>query len=188
MSRGKLLLYSVPLVLFLLLGYFFARALHSDPSLLPSTRVDHQVPAFNLNTLAEPEQQITEQMIKGPLLLNVWATWCPSCQLEHPMLIQLAENGIRIIGLNYKDERMAAQKYLDIHGNPFEFNIYDTKGDLGLDLGVYGAPETFLIDSDGVIRYRHVGVISPEVWRETLWPKWQAMGGTHSPVPDVEKS
>lgn len=176
MSRGKLL-FSIPLIAFMVLGFFFLKALNSDPSLLPSTRIDQKVPAFTLPGLEDASRVLTEQQVKGPLLLNVWATWCPSCQVEHPVLLELAKNGIPIVGLNYKDVRQAAMKYLEIHGNPFKYNIYDERGDLGLDLGVYGAPETYLIDAEGVIRYRHVGVISPQNWRELLWPKWQEMGG-----------
>jgi len=175
--KMKWLLFSLPLAGFLVLGYFFLQALHDDPSLLPSTRIDHKVPEFSLPTLQDADKQVTRQQIKGPLLLNVWATWCPSCRIEHPVLEELAKNGIPIVGLNYKDEREAALRYLENHGNPYQYNIYDAAGDLGLDLGVYGAPETFLIDAEGVIRYRHVGVISPDNWREVLWPKWQAMGG-----------
>ena len=175
---GKRVLYLIPFIVVMVLGYFFASALNHDPSLLPSTRVDQKVPEFNLPTL-KGDKNVSQMQVKGPLLLNVWATWCPSCQLEHPVLNELAKGGITIVGLNYKDEREAALKYLEIHGNPFTFNVYDHKGDLGLDLGVYGAPETYLIDAEGVIRYRHVGVITPQNWRELLWPKWQAMGGTH---------
>ena len=93
------------------------------------------------------------------------------------MLNELAKNGIRIVGLNYKDVREAALKYLEYNGNPYQYSIYDEAGDLGLDLGVYGAPETYLVDAEGVIRYRHVGVVTPDNWRELLWPKWQEMGG-----------
>ncbi|MEE2731347.1 MAG: DsbE family thiol:disulfide interchange protein [Pseudomonadota bacterium] len=177
MSRTKWLVFSLPLVAFLVMGYFFLRALDSDPSLLPSTRVDQKVPPFSLPELADPQQMLSEQTLRGPLLLNVWATWCPSCKVEHPVLNELAKNGIRIVGLNYKDVRAAAIQYLEFNGNPYQQNIYDEAGDLGLDLGVYGAPETFLIDAQGVIRYRHVGVVTPDNWRELLWPKWQEMGG-----------
>ncbi|HAG93001.1 MAG: DsbE family thiol:disulfide interchange protein [Pseudomonadales bacterium] len=177
MSKAKLILYSLPLLAFLVLGYFFLKALNSDPSLLPSTRIDQKIPAFTLPALANAQRMLSEQDVKGPLLLNVWATWCPSCKVEHPVLNELAKNGIRIVGLNYKDVREAALKYLEYNGNPYQYSIYDEAGDLGLDLGVYGAPETYLVDAEGVIRYRHVGVVTPDNWRELLWPKWQEMGG-----------
>jgi cytochrome c biogenesis protein CcmG/thiol:disulfide interchange protein DsbE len=181
-----MLLFFVPLLAFLVMGFFFLKALNSDPSLLPSTRLNQALPVFTLSTLADESRMVTQQDVKGPLLLNVWATWCPSCQLEHPLLNELAKNGIRIVGLNYKDTRMPALQYLQIHGNPFAFNIYDDAGDLGLDMGVYGAPETYLIDAEGIIRFRHVGVITPQLWREALWPKWQAMGGTYNASKLVE--
>lgn len=179
MSLNKWLLFSLPLIGFALLVYFFGRAIGSDPSILPSTRIDQPLPAFQLPTLEDPSRTVTASEIKGPLLLNVWATWCPSCIVEHPVLVALSREGIRMVGLNYKDEPQAARQYLAIHGNPFELNIADVKGDFGLDLGVYGAPESYLIDAAGKIRYRHVGVITEDVWRTLLWPKWQEMGGTH---------
>lgn len=177
MMKSKWFWFFLPLVGFVVLAYFFLQALDSDPSLLPSTRIDQRVPEFELPQLEDATKTISQLQIKGPLLLNVWATWCPSCKLEHPVLLELSRNGIPIIGLNYKDVRAAAMKYLEINDNPFQVNIYDEAGDLGLDLGVYGAPETFLIDAEGVIRYRHVGVITPDNWRDLLWPKWQEMGG-----------
>ncbi len=177
MKSLKWLLFGLPLLGFIAMAFLFFNALGSDPSLLPSARLDQKIPAFELETLAQPGAMVSTATVKGPLLLNVWATWCPSCQLEHPMLLELAKAGIPIVGLNYKDERAAALKYLELHGNPFQYNIFDQKGSLGLDLGVYGAPETYLVDAEGVIRYRHVGVVDPKVWTQVLWPRWQAMGG-----------
>lgn len=178
MSLRKWLLFSLPLIGFAVMVYFFGRAIGTDPTILPSTRIDKPLPAFQLPTLEDPAQIVSASDIKGPLLLNVWATWCPSCIVEHPVLVELSKAGIRMVGLNYKDEPQAARKYLELHGNPFELNIADVKGDFGLDLGVYGAPESYLIDAQGNIRYRHVGVITLDNWRTLLWPKWQEMGGT----------
>jgi cytochrome c biogenesis protein CcmG/thiol:disulfide interchange protein DsbE len=109
------------------------------------------------------------------MLLNVWATWCPTCYGEHTYLKQLAGQGIYIVGMNYKDERAKAINWLAELGNPYQINLYDPDGMLGLDLGVYGAPETFFIDSQGIIRYRHVGDVNPEVWASTLKPIFDAM-------------
>ena len=100
------------------------------------------------------------------ILLNVWATWCPSCRAEHGYLVDLASQGVAIVGLNYKDERPAALSWLGRLGDPYVFNIFDPKGELGFDLGVYGAPETFLIDSMGLIKVRHVGALTEEVWEK----------------------
>ncbi len=178
MSLGRRMLFVIPLLIALLVMVgLFVPALNNDPTLLPSTRVDQQVPNFSLSTLQQAEKIINQGDLQGPLLLNVWATWCPSCRIEHPILNELAQNGIKIIGLNYKDEREAALKYLQLNGNPYQYNLYDEKGYFGLDLGVYGAPETFLIDAHGIIKHRHVGVVSRDVWQEQLWPIWQSMGG-----------
>ena len=108
-------------------------------------------------------------------LLNVWATWCPACRAEHDYLQQLADSGVAIVGLNYKDEREAALKWLQQLGNPYEFNIYDPKGTLGFDLGVYGAPETYVIDAKGLVRYRHVGEVNERVWQSKFVPLLKAL-------------
>jgi cytochrome c biogenesis protein CcmG/thiol:disulfide interchange protein DsbE len=108
--------------------------------------------------------------------LNVWATWCPACRDEHPYLVELAESGVNVIGLNYKDEAKAALNWLATLGNPYRFNIYDPRGSLGFDLGVYGAPETYIIDTHGVVRFRHVGVVNEKVWIEKLKPVYESLG------------
>ena len=107
-----------------------------------------------------------------PLLLNVWATWCPTCRAEHQFLNELARQGVRVVGLNYKDDRQKAVTWLDSLGNPYALSLFDGSGMLGLDLGVYGAPETFLIDGQGIIRWRHAGDLNARVWREQLQPLW----------------
>ena len=108
------------------------------------------------------------------MLVNVWATWCPTCKAEHAFLNQLAAQGIRIIGINYKDDTPKALQWLDDYGNPYLYNLSDPDGMLGLELGVYGAPETFLVDSDGIIRGKHIGDLNPVVW-ERLKPQFEAM-------------
>lgn len=177
MNRTRWLLFSLPLVAFGILVFFFGSAIGTDPSVLPSTRLDKPFPAFTLSGLEDPGQTITAADIKGPVLVNVWATWCPSCIIEHPVLLKLSRSGIPILGINYKDESAAARQYLQRNGSPFRWNIADVKGDLGLDLGVYGAPETFLVDGEGKIRHRFVGAITENAWRSELWPVWQSVGG-----------
>lgn len=177
MKGGKWLLFSLPLVSFAVMALFFLNAIGTDPSVLPSTRIDKPFPAFALTTLEDPARTVTEKDLQGPLLVNVWATWCPTCIVEHPMLVELSRRGIPMVGVNYKDEPAAARQYLQNHGNPFRWNIVDARGDLGLDLGVYGAPETYLIDADGKIRHRFAGAVTPDVWVKELWPIWQSMGG-----------
>lgn len=182
--KSKWLVMALPLILFIGLGIFLAAGLQKDPSLLPSTKVDKPLPAFSLPSLTDPARQLTNADIKGPALVNVWGTWCPACLIEHPLLVELAKGGIHLYGLNYKDTRDTALSYLQQKGNPYAEVIFDEKGSLGFDLGVYGAPETFLIDAQGIIRYRHVGEISVELWRNLLWPKWQAVGGTANAVAE----
>lgn len=168
MNRLKLF---IPLAIFLLLGLLFLVGLRLDPNDLPSELIDKPVPAFSLPSLADDGAIITADQLKGkPYLLNIWATWCPSCRHEHPYLLKLAEQGISIYGINYKDDRDAARVLLQKTGDPYVANIVDEDGTLGLDLGVTGAPETFLVDADGIIRYRLVGVLNEEIWTGTLAP------------------
>jgi cytochrome c biogenesis protein CcmG/thiol:disulfide interchange protein DsbE len=160
----------IPLMLFTVLAMFLFRGLSLDPKEMPSALIDQPLPAFNLPSLGESEMLSTDDIIGQASLLNVWATWCPSCRVEHPYLLQLADSGIPIYGLNYKDEDGAALRWLEELGNPYTFNIADREGTLGLDLGVFGAPETYLLDAAGVIRYRHVGVVDERVWQSILQP------------------
>lgn len=165
MGRSKLFL---PLVVFAALAILLFRGLWLDPRDLPSALIDSPVPVFELPALSTGEV-ITDNVFLGePALLNVWATWCYSCRIEHPYLLQLAESGVKIIGLNYKDEPSKAQRWLADLGDPYRLTISDTEGSLGLDLGVYGAPETFVVSAEGRVLYRHVGVVDPSVWVEQL--------------------
>lgn len=174
MGRFKLF---VPLLILLILLPLFYVGLTLDPSAMPSALVGNKVPAFALTTVADKNKTVTHKQLHGQVaLLNVWATWCFACKAEHPYLVKLAQQeGVKIIGVNYKDERAAAQQWLsDLH-NPYQYSLYDNEGRLGLDLGVTGAPETYLIDRDGVIQYRHIGVVDERVWQETLKPQYQAL-------------
>ena len=144
-----------------------------DPTKLESVLIGKTVPEFRLEDLAEQGKLHDQAIFKGePLLLNVWATWCPTCYAEHQTLNELANRGVKIIGLNYKDERDKAITWLNDLGNPYLISLFDGNGMLGLDLGVYGAPETFLIDANGIIRYRHVGNVTVENWAEVLQPMY----------------
>lgn len=173
MRRVLLLL---PLVIFLGVAVFLYRGLYLDPSELPSALIGKPFPAFALASLDDPARTLTQADIKGkPALVNVWATWCPSCRAEHPVLNKLKQAGVTIYGVNYKDERAPAQKWLRELHNPYQLNIEDAKGSLGLDLGVYGAPETFFIDAEGIIRHKFVGTIDEQVWRAKLAPLYQQL-------------
>lgn len=160
----------LPLFLFALLAILLFRGLFLDPSEMPSALIDRPLPPFNLPALGEDRMLTSADLTGEVALLNVWATWCVSCRVEHPYLKQLADAGIPIFGLNYKDSDVAAQQWLVDLGNPYRLNIADRDGTLGVDMGVYGAPETYLLDASGVVRYRHVGVVDETVWRTILEP------------------
>ncbi|WP_394251777.1 DsbE family thiol:disulfide interchange protein [Vibrio profundi] len=171
----------IPLIAFMVLAMVFATQLvrnqgGDDPTKLESVLIGKTVPEFRLEDLAEPGKLYDQAIFKGePLLLNVWATWCPTCYAEHSYLNKLAADGVKIIGLNYKDDRNKAVQWLNELGNPYLISLLDSNGMLGLDLGVYGAPETFLIDAEGIVRYRHVGDVNDRNWNETLKPMYQAL-------------
>lgn len=172
----RIALYAVPLLVFLVLAILLGSRLGTDPTELPSARIGKPVPEFRLSSLKEPERMLSADDLKGQVtILNVWATWCISCQVEHPVLMQLQAMGVPIVGVNYKDYRESALQYLALHGDPFRFSVFDEKGDLGLDLGVYGAPETYLLDETGHIRYRFVGVLDPQNWERVLKPRYEAL-------------
>ncbi|MFL0809290.1 MAG: DsbE family thiol:disulfide interchange protein [Agarilytica sp.] len=172
MSRFKLF---VPLIIFAVLSIFLFIGLSKDPNELPSALVGKSLPEFKLPGLKDESIIEREQLIGEPFLLNVWATWCPTCIHEHPYLMKLAEQGIRIVGLNYKDENLKALSWLDRLGDPYLRNIVDQEGRLGLRLGVYGAPETFIIDSDGIILYRHAGDLNERVWQKHFAAIWNTL-------------
>ena len=170
----------IPLVLFLLLAVALFWQLNrnaegDDPTRLESALIGKPVPTFTLESLATPGKMYDQSVLHDgkPLLLNVWATWCPTCRAEHQYLNTLAEQGVRVIGLNYKDDRTKAVNWLNTLGNPYFMSLYDGSGMLGLDLGVYGAPETFLIDGNGIIRYRHAGDMNAQVWNNEVKPLWE---------------
>lgn len=177
MKRRLLLL--LPLAGFLVLMVFLYWGLGLNPFHRESKLVLDQrtFPAFELSTLEDPERVVDESLLKGEVtLVNVWGEWCPTCKQEMPQLLDLADRGVRLVGVDYKDTREKGSEFLAEFGNPFELNIFDPDGELGFELGVYGAPESFLVDPDGVIRYHHTGYIKPEDVRDVILPevkKWQ---------------
>jgi cytochrome c biogenesis protein CcmG/thiol:disulfide interchange protein DsbE len=152
------------------LGGFLLRGLQLDPQALPSALIDRPLPEFSLPVLGGPATVDRDGVTGEVALFNVWATWCASCRVEHPYLTQLAEQGVAIYGINYKDEDAEALQWLRELGDPYRLSIVDAEGSLGLDLGVYGAPETYVVDARGIIRYRHVGVVNEHVWENILQP------------------
>lgn len=167
---GLLLKRFLPLVAFAALVLLLVRGLALDPTALPSARVGQPLPEFDLQVLGGEYRRSAGQWHGKPALLNVWATWCFSCRVEHPYLLDLAESGVTIYGLNYKDDPAKALTWLEELGNPYAETVVDIDGDFGFDLGVYGAPETYVIDAAGTVQYRHVGVVDERVWTEQLAP------------------
>jgi len=163
----------VPLALFLVLVGFLGYGLTLNPREVPSPLVDKPAPDFRLATLASPDTPLGLSDMRGQVwLLNVWASWCVSCRQEHPVLMDLARaKVVPLVGLNYKDTRPEALGWLQEHGDPYTVSVVDADGRVGIDYGVYGVPETFLIDREGVIRYKHIGPVTPDAVRNVLLPK-----------------
>ena len=162
----------LPLAIFTVIAGFLLRGLWLDPKEVPSPLIDKPAPEFRLSVVADPGQQVAKQDLLGKVyLLNVWASWCVACKEEHPLLVQLSHQGeVPIIGLDYKDTRPLATQTLDRMGNPYQISLFDPDGRVGIDYGVYGVPETYLIDKQGTIRYKQIGPITPDIWEKTLLP------------------
>lgn len=173
------LLLLTPFIIFLVLGAFFYKGLQLDPKARDSALLNKPLPEFSLPRLDNPDLLLTKaDLIGSPLVINVWGSWCPSCYNEHPEIQRLAEAGVRVVGINYKDTRPAAFKYLTQLGNPYELNLYEPDGvrELAFNLGVYGAPETFLVDAQGYVRFHLAGELTAYHVDEILLPQvkqWQ---------------
>ncbi|MCW9023131.1 MAG: DsbE family thiol:disulfide interchange protein [Gammaproteobacteria bacterium] len=168
----------IPLAIFIVLAIFLGIGLTLDPKHVPSPLIDKPAPAFQLPRLYEPEATISSNDFKGQVsIFNVWASWCGACRAEHPFLMKLArEKTINIYGLNYKDKSDDAKRWLvQYGGNPYKAIAYDENGRAGMDWGVYGVPETFLIDKKGMVRYKHVGPLDPGVWTNNILPLIQKL-------------
>lgn len=163
----------VPLAIFFVLAGFLAYGLTLNPREVPSPLVGKPAPDFALPRLDKPDERFGLADMRGQVfLLNVWASWCVSCRQEHPLLVQMKRQGVvPVIGLNYKDARADALDWLREGGNPYTANVMDTDGRIGIEYGVYGTPETFLIDRDGIIRYKHIGPMNAGVVRDVLMPR-----------------
>ncbi len=170
--------YLLPLILFFAMVVLLYTGLGKDPTKLDSQLIGKNIPVFQKGLLLDPDKTISNTDIQGPALLNVFGSWCPSCYQEHKYLMDFkANNTIKIIGLNYKDTRRDGLKFISDLGNPYEFIIFDNNGRLGIELGVYGAPETFVIDANNLIIYRHVGVVTDKVWLKKIKPMLMAEAG-----------
>ena len=168
----KSLKFVVPLAVFVLLAAFLAVGLTRDPREVPSPFIGRAAPTFKLEQVADEKLAFAPADMKGKVwLLNVWASWCASCRIEHPLLVEMAKkNVVPIVGLNYKDRREDALQWLARFGNPYALSAHDIEGKVGIDYGVYGAPETFVIDKQGVIRYKQIGPITPDALEKKIMP------------------
>ena len=167
----------IPLVIFIIIGIFLFLSLNSNPNKLPSPLVGKMLPELEGKDFYTNEKVKLNDLMDNELtLVNVWASWCVTCRKEHQMIMNIAKNeSLQLIGINYKDQKKDGQKYLEIMGNPFDEIIFDPEGRIGMELGVYATPETFLINKDGLIVYKHIGEITPKVWSQNFLVKLKTL-------------
>ena len=169
----------LPLGIFLALAVFLAIGLNLNPREVPSPLIGKAAPAFRLAQLQASDQTLGTEDLKGKVwILNVWASWCVACLEEHPILVDFSkQNVLPIYGLNYKDRREDALGWLGKHGNPYTLSMQDVDGRVGIDYGVYGVPETYLIDRNGIIRYKRIGPVTPQILQEKILPLVRQLQG-----------
>lgn len=169
----------LPLGVFLVLAVFLAIGLNLNPREVPSPLIDKPAPPFRLPQLHESARTLAPQDMKGQVwVFNVWASWCVACLEEHPLLVELSKrNLVPIVGLNYKDNRADALQWLQKRGDPYTLSAQDADGRVGIDYGVYGVPETYVIDKEGVIRFKRIGPVTPQVLDEQILPLVKRLQG-----------
>lgn len=161
------LLYSVPLLFLAILGAFLGKGLSSNPADIPSALINKPIPNFVAKELLTGKEESSKALQDKVAILNVWATWCEPCRQEYPLLLTISRQGkIPLYGLNYKDNKEIAQKWLKQYGNPFVISWEDPNGKIGVEWGIHGVPETFLIDKKGIIRYRYTGILTSEIFKK----------------------
>ena len=167
----------IPISLFVVLVGFLYVGLDLDPKKLPSPLIGKKFPEMVINDFATGQEFKSTEYLKGKVsMVNVWASWCITCRAEQAMINKISqENNINMVGINYKDEKKDALQYLDILGNAYDSIIYDRDGKLGLELGVYATPETFIVDKNGIIQYKHIGEITFQNWEKVILPKVQEL-------------
>lgn len=171
MRLNKLFLW-VPLIIFAGISWILWRGLFNENKSIDAPQINKQAPAFNLPLLQDSTKFYTEEVLLGQVsLVNFWATWCPPCRQEHPVLVDIAKQyPVFIVGINYKDDLAAANLWLEELDNPYTLILTDNNGRAGIDWGVIAVPETFVVDAAGVVRYKHTGPITWQQWEETIWP------------------
>jgi cytochrome c biogenesis protein CcmG/thiol:disulfide interchange protein DsbE len=171
--------FAIPLGVFAVLVAFCAAGLHLDPREVPSPLIGKPAPDFALTELDAPDRTLRRADLLGKVwMLNVWASWCDSCREEHPWLVEFAKTkAVPIYGLDYKDQREPAQAWLAERGNPYQASLFDASGRTGIDFGVYGVPETFIIDKQGVIRFKQIGALTPQVLQDKVLPLLRRLNG-----------
>ncbi len=175
----RALKFLIPLAIFVTLAGFLFKGLFLNPREVPSPLINKPAPEFALTRLDQPAQTIRRADMLGKVwMLNVWASWCESCRDEHPYLVEFAKlKALPIYGLDYKDQREPAQQWLAERGNPYDASLFDVTGRTGIDFGVYGVPETFIIDKQGVIRFKQIGALTPEVLQDKVLPLLRKLNG-----------
>ena len=175
----KSLRFLIPLALFAVLVGLLATGLKLDPREVPSPLIGKPAPAFTLTRLDDAGRTIRRDDLIGKVwMLNVWASWCAACRDEHPLLVEFAKaKRLPIYGLNYKDTRQDGQQWLARFGNPYDASLFDQDGRVGIDWGVYGVPETFIVDRTGVIRFKHIGALTPDILRTRVEPLLKQLNG-----------
>jgi len=165
--------YLVPIVIFVILGIVLAGGLHLKPGCIPSPLIGKAAPEFTLPKVEDVMQMISNKDFAGrKYLINVWGTWCVACRQEHQALLNIAKQGVvPIVGIDWRDEVPMAQRWLTQLGNPYTATAFDQAGRVAIDYGVYGAPETFLVDEKGIVIYKYVGVMTDEVWKNSFLPR-----------------
>lgn len=172
-------LFFIPLVSFVVLACFLGAGLLLDPKEVPSPLIGKPAPSFDIGRLDNADAMLRNADMQGHVwMLNVWASWCTACRQEHPVLMEFARSqAIPMYGLNYKDERHAATAWLAHFGNPYGASLFDPTGRVGMDFGVYGVPETFIMDRHGIVRFKHIGPLTPEVLRTQIEPLLRQLRG-----------
>jgi cytochrome c biogenesis protein CcmG/thiol:disulfide interchange protein DsbE len=162
----------LPLLVFLVVGVFLFLSLNSDPNKLPSPLVGKKFPIIEGTDFYSNETvKLNDLMDNNLALVNVWASWCVTCRKEHQVIMNIAKNNnLKLIGINYKDTKIDGEEYLKVMGNPFDEIVFDPNGEIGMELGVYATPETFLISREGLIIHKHIGEITKEIWNENFLP------------------